>query len=433
MTRSRIAAAAATLLAAGLCHVCQPARANAPRVVRSTLRNKIRVVVIEIEKSENVSIFTFLPLGLAADGPGQGQWAHLVEHLAIRSTVPQGTSQTNAETLPDHMRLDFYGNTENWQEGLSHHARWLKGVPFTAENLRQEKLQANAECDFTAKRLATHKFAMAVWAQGFRHGQAHAALKGDVSRAGLAEIQQYRDQHLAVLDRTLVCIVGGLSAEVVQPVVAKHLGEITTRARIPAVVKVHEGSREMTWDLDARHLVLTWPIPHPTDKSFAPLMVAERLLMVRAFSDAELKALTGMVLVGTDLAVPEGDFFYVSASLQPDASFDAVRGRINAHVEALRSGEVGGPQVAMMAQQLALMLTAPADPAAAKALAPPNVSAAMLEGNLGLQWGMLEFRYGDRRSALAAALRSVDAKAVQHAATVYLASERQSGCAISPR
>ena len=432
MTRSRIAAAL-TLLAAGLWPACQPACAKAPRVVRSTLRNKIRVVVIEIEQSKNVSIFTFLPIGLAVDGPGQGQWAHLVEHLAIRSTVPQGTSQANAETLPDHMRLDFYGNTQNWQEGLAHHARWLKGVPFTAENLRREKSQANAECDFTAKRLATHKFAMAAWAQGFRHGQTHAALKGDVLRAGLAEIQQYRDQHLAVLDRTVVCMVGGLSAEVVQPVVAKYLGEITSRARIPAAVKVHEGSREMTWDLDARHLVLTWPIPRPADKNYAPLMVAERLLMMRAFTDAELKALTGMVLVGTDLNVPEGDFFYVSASLQPDASFDAVCQRINAHVEALRSGEAGGFQVPMMAQQLALMLAAPADPATAKALAPPNVSVAMLEGNLGLQWGMQEFRYGDRRSALAAALRSVDAKAVQRAATTYLAAEKQSGCAISPR
>jgi hypothetical protein len=302
-----------------------------------------------------------------------------------------------------------------------------------AENLQREKPQAVAECDFMAQRLATHKFAMAAWAQGYRHGQAHAALKGDLLRAGLAAIQQYRDQHLPVLDRILVCVVGGLAAEDVQPVVAKHLGEITSRAQTPAVVKLHEGSRQMTWDLDARHLVLTWPIPRPGDKDYAPLMVAERLLMMRVFADAELKALTGMVLVGTDLNVPEGDFFYVSASLQQDAPFDAVRQKLTAHVKALQSGELGGPQVPMVARELALMLTAPADPAAIKAMAPANVSAAMLEGNLGLQWGIQEFRYGDRRSALATALRGVDGKAVQRAATAYLAAEKQSACAISPR
>ena len=100
-----------------------------------TLTNGIRVVCVHFPTSTNAAIFTFLPMSLTSDGPNQAQWAHLVEHLIIRSTMSADSAQANAETLPDHMRLDFYGNTENWREGSSHHRRWLEGVPFTEANL----------------------------------------------------------------------------------------------------------------------------------------------------------------------------------------------------------------------------------------------------------------------------------------------------------
>src|SRR5256885_874192 len=100
-------------------------------------------------------------MGLTADGAGQTQWAHLVEHLVIRSTVASDLSIANAETLPDHMRLDFYGGTNNWKEGLSHVQRWLRGVPFTAQSLAAEKPKVNQEVDYTVKNFATHKFALA--------------------------------------------------------------------------------------------------------------------------------------------------------------------------------------------------------------------------------------------------------------------------------
>ena len=90
-----------------------------PQVDRFTLENGIRVVVLHVPESPHVSIFSYLPLGLTSDGPGQTQWSHLLEHLVLRSTVPAGARTKNAETLPDHMRLDSYGSTEDWREGLS--------------------------------------------------------------------------------------------------------------------------------------------------------------------------------------------------------------------------------------------------------------------------------------------------------------------------
>lgn len=105
-------------------------------------------------------------LGLAGDGPGQAQWSHLLEHLVCRSTGLADLSRANAATRPDHMRLDFYGNAANWKEGLSHHHRWLEGAPFTAASLAAEKPKVKSECDFTSKNCATHKLAIAAWAQG---------------------------------------------------------------------------------------------------------------------------------------------------------------------------------------------------------------------------------------------------------------------------
>ena len=411
----------------------ETASAAKPQVDNFALANGIRVASLYIADSNNVSIFAFLPMGLASDGPGQGQWSHLIEHLTIRTTVPYASQQANAETLPDHVRLDFYGTVYNWQVGLSHHAKWLKGIPFTEKSLQAEKRHVNSECDVVAKRQATHKFAVAAWAQGYRHGRPHAALKGDINKVTLREIQQYRDQHLAVLDKTVVCVVGGVDAKTIKPIVTEKLGTTSSQAKIAQPVKLHLGNRKMTWDLDARHLMLTWPIPAFAHDDYPALMVASQWLMMKLFMDAELKKLTGGVFAGADLVTPEGNNFFVSASIKREASFDDVRAKIEPHIETLRSGPTALLETAMIGPQLAYQLTNVMDPAIAKAQAPANVSAAMIEGNIGLQWGMREFQYGRHRDALAKGLAAVTAEKVHQAAVKYLAKEKCSVCSIEPK
>ncbi len=394
-----------------------------PKVDTFGLANGIQVISLYIADSKNVSIISFLPMGLASDGPGQAQWSHLVEHLVIQTPVPLGYNQANAETLADHMRLDFYGSVDNWQEGLSHHAKWLKGIPFTKETLEAEKPRANSECDFVAKRFFTHKFAMAAWAQGYRHGRKHAALKADINKASLEEIQKYRDSRLAVLDRIVICVVGGIDAKTLKPVITKKLGEITNNVKTPEPVKLHPGDQEMTWDLDARHLVLSWPIPSVTHKDYPSLMVANRWLMMKLFTDPELKNLTGMTLSDIDLSTPEGNFFYISASLKPNASFDEVRKKISRHLQILRAQSASPKETAMFGKQLSYQLTNLMDPAIVKAQVPPNVTEAMIEGNLGIQWAMHDFRYGSHRGSLAQGLAAVTAERVAQASKTYLGSE----------
>jgi hypothetical protein len=218
---------------------CQRAAAKNSRAESQALPNGIRIVSVHFPDSTNMAIFTYVPMGLVMDGPQQTQWSHLVEHLVIRSTVPGDLSVANAETLPDHMRLDFYGNVSNWKEGLSHHQRWLQGVPFTQASLEAEKPKVRSEADYTVRNLATHKFAMAAWAQGFRHGQTNAAIQQDIGRVSLNDIQSYRDNHLPVLSNVVVCIVGGVEPAKVLPIVSEQLASIKPSGKLAAPVKLH--------------------------------------------------------------------------------------------------------------------------------------------------------------------------------------------------
>jgi predicted Zn-dependent peptidase len=208
--------------------------------------------------------------------------------MVIRSTIPANSAEANAETLPDHMRLDFYGHSGNWQEGLTHHRRWIEGVPFTEATLAAEKPRVIAECDFTARNLVTHKFAVAAWSQGLRHGNKHAALKGDVTGAQLADVQRFRDDHLAVSNRVTVCIVGGVSAAQAFEEATTQLAALRLNADSVPPAKTIAGNLNLTWDLNARHLLLTWPIPDHRSADHAALMVAAQCLNMQMFGDAEL-------------------------------------------------------------------------------------------------------------------------------------------------
>ncbi len=403
-----------------------------PQVDRLALANGIRVVSLYMPDSNHVSLFAFLPMGLAWEGPEQTQWSHLIEHLTIRSTVTGRLEQANAETLPDHMRLDFYGTTENWQQGLEHLARWLGGVTFREDTVEAEKPKVMAEGDFVAKNFATHKFAVSAWAQGYRHGRTEVPFRSDVNKATLKDIQQYRDANLVVLDKIVICVVGGVDAKTIKSVIGERMGTVQSDAKTAPVVKLHPGDRKMTWDLNARHLFLTWPIPAVSDEHYPALTVAGYWLTMKCFSDAELKKLTGMVLAGADLTTPEGNFLYVSASLRPDASFDDVTRQVEHHLQSLSSDRAALAEVIMIGQQLSYQLTTPPDPAIYKAQA-PNVSEAMIEGNIGLQWAMQDFRYGEHRARLAKELAAVTAEKIHQAAAKYLAKEKRSVCCIEPK
>jgi predicted Zn-dependent peptidase len=392
--------------------------AAAPTI--ETLSNGVRVVVVHFPKSTNVSIFTFLPMGLCGDPTGRTQWSHLVEHLVIRSTLPNELARGNAETLPDHMRLDFYGHTGDWKEGLSHHRRWLEGVAFTEASLAAEKPKVVAECDFTSRNLATHKFAVAAWSQASRHSNSHVAIKGDVLRAKLEEVQRFRDDHLFVPRQTTVCVVGGVDAQTFLAEAGNQLGKLTSPARLAAAVTPRTGKLEVTWDLDARHLLLVWPLPGFGDADFASLMTAAQWLTMQYFADKELKKLSGPTFAGADLVTPEGNYFFISASLRPGASFAEVEKLLRAQLNKLSDNPIDSFRLGMLGRQLASSLSVVGDPALMMGQIPPGMSRGMLEGNFGLAFGMNVHRYGAQRETLARNLAKVSPSAIRKAVGKYL-------------
>lgn len=396
-----------------------------------TLSNGVRVVLVPIPESHNVSIFTYVPMGLASDPAGMTQWAHLVEHLVIRSTHPQPTQDVNAETLPDHMRLDFYGTTSNWKEGLAQHATWLSHGDFDEATLQREIPPVLSECDFTARNLATHKFAMAAWGQAARHGKDRAEVRGDIERATLDAVRQLYQQHFAVLNRTVVCIVGGITLDEAHAAADEILSGINSEAVSPAPMAIANGARKITWDLPTRHIVFSWPLPGADDKDYAALFAAAAQLQMQVFQDVELQKLTGNVFVGADLATPEGRYFFINAVLQPGAEFKQVQDALETRVLALQ-GESTAGQTPMIGAQLAFQLTQVMDPAMVKQQAPPEMTSAMIEGNVGLQWGMREFQFGASREVLAKNLAALTQEDVKGALDRHLTPERRLVVTIQP-
>ena len=149
----------------------------APKVTRFTLSNGIQVVNLYVENLEDVGIFSYLPLGLVTDGKAKAQWSHLVNYLTVRTAGPIDYTTSNAETMADNMRLDFIGNTDTWTQGLALHAKWLDGLPFSAEGLAEARPNALSQIDYVEANLATHKFADTAWNQVFRHGETDIAIR----------------------------------------------------------------------------------------------------------------------------------------------------------------------------------------------------------------------------------------------------------------
>ncbi|MDE0316830.1 MAG: insulinase family protein [Candidatus Poribacteria bacterium] len=411
------------------------ASAVPPDVTRFTLSNGIKVVSLYVEDSTDVVILSYLPLGLANDGKAKAQWSHLIEHLTIRTTGPIDFKTSSAETMTDNMRLEFIGNTDNWMQGLERHAKWLSGLPFSEKSLAEELPSALSEIDITEARLATHKSAFAAWNQVFRHGETDIAMRGNVQSAKLNELQEYRDLHLVQADRVLLCVIGGVEAETLQPVMEKQLGSINlTAKKLPAATATLEAAKDQiaTWDVNVTHYVETYAIPRPENEDYPALYIANALLGLGLMQDIQLKELTGFVLCGVDLVTPEQTYLQISASLKPDTDVEKVKQRIRQLVNRLKQPE-NNVQVVMAAQTFSMQFSSPVDVEMVMQRIPADTSTSMVLGNIGVRWGMLEYQYGDTLPQLAKAFANVSAADVANVVKRYLTEDERMTLVLTPR
>ena len=229
---------------------------SAPKVTRFTLSNGIRVVNLHVENSTDVGIFSYLPLGLVTDGKTKAYWSHLINHLTVRTAGPIDYKTSNAETMANNIRLDFMGNMDTWTQGLELHAKWLSGLPFSAESLTEELPRVLSQFDYIEANLVTHKLAHVAWNQVFRHGETDIAMRKDIQSAQLSELQEYRDQHLVQADRVLLCVIGGVDSETLKDTMEKQFGAINlTEKTLPRSTVPPKVARDQnaTWDISVTH------------------------------------------------------------------------------------------------------------------------------------------------------------------------------------
>ena len=408
---------------------------TAPKVTRFTLSNGIRVVNLYAENSADVGIFSYLPLGLVTDGKAKAQWSHLVNYLTVRTTGPIDYNTSNGETMVDNMRLDFIGNTDTWTQGLELHAKWLAGLPFSAESLAEARPNALSQIDYVEANLATHKFAHAAWNQVFRQGETDIAIRKGIQSAQLSELQEYSDLHLVQADRVLLCVIGGIDPKTLEHTMEKQLGAISLTEKTlpyPTVPPEIAKDQNATWDINVTHYMETYPIPHPENKDYPALYMASLLWRLACMQDAQLKELTGQVLCGVDLVTPEQVYLYVSASLKPDTDIEKVKQRVRQLMNPLKQQE-NNTQVPMVAQSLSMELSAPPDMKTLMQHKPENVPEALALLQLGVSWGTIEYQYGNNLSQLASAFADVSADDVASVVNRYLTEERRMTLLLTPR
>ena len=408
---------------------------TAPKVTRFTLSNGIQVVNLYVENAADVGIFSYLPLGLVTDGKARAYWSHLINHLTFRTAGPLDYKTSNAETMADNMRLEFIGNTDNWTQGLIRHAKWLSGLPFSAEVLAEERPKVLSQFDYIEANLATHKLAHVAWNQVFRHGETDIAMRKGIQAAQLSELQEYRDQHLVQADRVLLCVIGGVDPEVLKDTMEKQLGVINlVKKTFPQPTAPPEIAKDQnaTWDVHVTHYMETYPIPNVENGDYPALYVASLLWRFACMQDAQLKALIGYIHCGVDLVTPEQVYLYVSASLKPDADIETVQQRIQELMNPLKQSK-NNVQVPMIAQSLSKELSAPPDMKTLMQYKPENMSEAMMLLQLGVSWGTMEYQFGDTLSQLASAFADVSAADVASVVNRYLTEERRMPLVLTPR
>ena len=413
-----------------------PVFAAPPEVTRFTLSNGIRVVNLYVENSTDVGIFSYLPLGLVADGKAKTQWSHLIEHLVLRTTGPiNNYMERNGQTTYHGMHLDFMGTTDNWKQGLELQAKWLSNFPFSADDLVEELPKALSEFDFVSNNLHTGLFAMAAWNQAFRHGETDIAMRGAIQSAQLSELEAYRNQYLVQTDRVLLCVIGGVEPETLQSEMEAQLGAINLTANaVPSATATPLAKKDLkaTWGSNVTHYMETYPIPQPTHEDYPALYLANVMLNQSLMMDAELKQLTGSVFSGADLITPEQTYLFFTAALKPGSNIEAVKQRIKLLIDRLKQPE-NNAQVAMAAPLLSMQLSSPPDIEMIKQHKQAGMSETMMLGNLGLQWGLLEYQYGEALPQLASALANVSAEDVANVVNQYLTEDERTTLVLTPR
>jgi len=410
------------------------------------LSNEIPLTLVHAPDSPRQHFFTFLPHGLLADAKDRPQFAHLLEHLAIRSTDPEaleaGGVTMNGETGALSLRLDTYAVPERWREALERHALWIEEwralEALDAAVLEREKGKIALEEQSTVARGYAHKWADAAWAQVVRHGAKDVALHGAVAGATVEELRADLAGAPRGLGGIRLVSAGPVDPETVRAAAEELFGELDTAkalsSRPSATVESirRAGARQATWDLESAHLVEWYPLPdaRPGDR-LAGLLLAQ-LLNARAMAETALAEKGVHLAVAPDLLTPEGRWLKFSANLPAGVEPEAVHAAVRACLEGVRASGAAALK-GSLAQAAAEFAQTPDLSALRKQFAARGTANDFMEGNLVLGLVNLEWMSGLDRAELAKSAAALEADRLLEVVAGWLEDGRSSSLVLRPR
>jgi hypothetical protein len=322
-----------------------------------------RFSVLEVKDAPRQGFLAFLPCGLLADEPGEAQFAHLMEHMLIRSTDKSGLSDGaitfNGETGDIALRLDVDAPPALASAALKKLLGWLQATEVDGDLLAAEKKNIALEIENTSRSGFTHKWALAAWNQVARLGQEHASVRGDVERATVDQVEAAIDAHVD-LSRVRIVAAGPLSLkqvkELAEPLLAQANGLGALGGALSGLgAKRHEieaekrkakgepplatGDRVAKWDLPNTHLIAWYVLPDASADDAVEALALAQLLSFQFQQNATLAPKKIVALASADAAVPAGRLLMLSASLPSADDAKVALAAFDAAIAALPSAK----------------------------------------------------------------------------------------------
>jgi hypothetical protein len=386
------------------------------------LTNGLRIHVARIASAKRFAVLSFLPVGLDGDPIGRAQFAHLAEHMMIRSTdksrLQVGGMALNGETTSRVMRLESFAPPAKWKGALTRHARWLTARTFDAATLAREKVKIEGEERGTVPRGYNHKWATAAWSQLVR-GADHAAVHGDVAGATVEQIQRYIADRVR-LDQAQIFVTGPVDEREILAALRAEFRRIDLPEKVPttsskkAATPGPEGTkperhkpvitkpthREVTWDLKASHYLEWYELP--VDCTAAEAELLSQVLTMSCYQHRFFRDIPGRAVAGSVTYLGRR-FVLLSTNLPADAELAEVQAALRAAVKRASRFAVARRGGDAMADRF---VRRPDFVAQRKRIENPRLRG-LIEANWAMQCGYASTRLGLSIGAVSMAYRRV--------------------------
>ena len=415
-----------------------PLAAQEVESVEFRLDNGLEVTLHRFPEATGQAVYILLPHGLLFDDAHRAQFAHLMEHMLIRSHDGDGPRDDelliNGETGALGMRLEALGPLESWRKGLETVARWMTPGAFDEKTLQREKEKIAMEMETTISSGFVHKWADAAWNQVVRHGLPRARVRGDVRESTAAAIRDHLHAHFGGIRGARLLCTGPRPLDEKKKAILKLFG--TLPATQPPARPMLDAERvrrpidlKGAWDLPGRHLIQWYWLPRDAEDT-APLAAVLGPLLNRALlMDPELKATGARTLVNAQARCPEGRLVMISSALPEKIDLTAFKKRC---AERIAAAIPDAASLGLLQSQAARELTRWPPFAAMKSQMASSPFAAYVEAQLALNRERILLSTGLRPAALSLALQRPSPGALSATLKRILTPDRRGTLLLEP-